>query len=156
MSDLRQRDEPIRSRKLLNTAKGAECCFHFPGICNHDRETTVSAHLTDDIRGMARKADDLISVHSCSACHDYYDRRLWLGTDIEPLIWWYVARALIRTLRARVEANVIIIPRDVATTFAGRAIKPRKPPEDRRPIPQRANPWPDKGTRKLSRRKENV
>ncbi len=149
MTDLRQRQEPTRSRKLLNTARGAECDFHFPGICNHDRETTVSAHLTDDIRGMARKADDLMSVHACAACHDFYDRRLWLGTDIEPDIWWYALRALMRTLRARVDGNVIIIPRDVETSFASKPAPTRKPKAERKSIP--ARPFPE-GQRPLRSR----
>lgn len=143
MTDLRQRQEPIRSRKLLNSARGAECAFHFPGICNHDRETTVSAHLSDDIRGAARKADDLMSVHACSACHDFFDRRLWLGTDIERDIHWYALRALMRTLRARVDASIVIIPRDVVALLSDKPTRARKPKAERKAIPQRVDAWPE-------------
>lgn len=150
---MNQRVIPIRSRKLLNSARGAECTFHFPGRCNHDRETTVSAHLSDDIRGAARKADDFASVHACSACHDFFDRRLWLGTDIEPDIHWYALRAFIRTLRNRIERGLIFIPLDAPKPFHDKPVKPRKPAEQRATIPSRKDAWPPPGARKMQRRK---
>lgn len=129
-----QRAVAIRSRKLLDSAKGQECTFHFPGTCNHDRETTISAHLSDDTRGAARKADDFASVHSCSSCHDFFDRRLWLGTDIEPDIHWYALRAFIRTLRNRIERGLIFIPLDAPKSFDAKPVKARKPKSERTPV----------------------
>lgn len=150
---MNQRVIPIRSRKLLNSARGAECSFHFPSICNHDRETTVSAHLTDDTRGAARKADDFASVHACSACHRHYDLRLWVGTEIEPDIHWFEVRALIRTTRARIELGVIVVSIDPPQPFHGKSVKPRKPAEQRARIPSRNDAWPPPGARKMQRRK---
>ena len=133
MSEIRQRVEPIRSRKLLDSARGQECTFHFPGICNHDRETTVSAHLTDDQFGMAQKADDFSTVFACSACHDFHDRRLYLGTDIEPDIDAFRLRAWQRTQRNRIDRGLIVIPVDPVQSFHGRVIRPRKPKAERKP-----------------------
>ena len=46
------------------------------GICNHNPETTVLAHIRmPGISGMGIKADDLLGAWACSSCHDAVDRR---------------------------------------------------------------------------------
>ena len=46
------------------------------GICDHNPETTVLAHIRmPGISGMGIKADDLLGAWACSACHDAIDRR---------------------------------------------------------------------------------
>ena len=52
------------------------------GICDHNPETTVLAHIRmPGISGMGIKADDLLGAWACSACHDAIDRRS--HTDLE-------------------------------------------------------------------------
>jgi hypothetical protein len=52
------------------------------GICNHNPETTVLAHVRmAGISGMGLKADDLLGAWACSSCHDAIDRRQ--HTDLE-------------------------------------------------------------------------
>ena len=52
------------------------------GICNHNSETTVLAHIRlPGVSGMGLKADDLLGAWACSACHDACDRRS--RTDLE-------------------------------------------------------------------------
>ena len=44
-----------------------------PGICNHNPETTVLAHLNGG--GMGMKQPDLLGAWCCSDCHDVIDGR---------------------------------------------------------------------------------
>ena len=53
-----------------------------PGICNHNSETVVLAHVRmGGISGMGLKADDLLGAWCCSACHDAIDRRAHTDLD---------------------------------------------------------------------------
>jgi hypothetical protein len=52
------------------------------GICNHNPETTVLAHVRmAGISGMGLKADDLLGAWACSSCHDAIDRRQHTDLD---------------------------------------------------------------------------
>ena len=52
------------------------------GICDHNPETTVLAHIRmPGISGMGIKADDLLGAWACSSCHDAVDRRS--NTDLD-------------------------------------------------------------------------
>ncbi len=52
------------------------------GICNHNPETTVLAHIRlPGVSGMGLKADDLLGAWACSSCHDAVDRRS--NTDLD-------------------------------------------------------------------------
>ena len=52
------------------------------GICNHNPETTVLAHIRlPGVSGMGLKADDLLGAWACSSCHDACDRRS--NTDLD-------------------------------------------------------------------------
>lgn len=140
MSELRQRVEPIRSRRYLDGAKGENCKFRFAGICNHNPETVVACHVHNDSFGMGRKADDFSVIDGCSSCHEFYDLR---SHEMEPgLLLTYVLRGLQETLRARIDRGLLVLSQDIAKPFADRPAKPRKPKADRQAIPQRADPWP--------------
>ena len=62
-----------KQTKLTKSARGRMCEVRIPGICNHNPETTVLAHLNGG--GMGRKQPDLLGTFACSACHDEIDRR---------------------------------------------------------------------------------
>jgi len=67
---------------LRNEAKGRGCTVRLPGICNHNSETTVLAHIRlSGVSGMGMKADDLLGAWACSGCHDAIDRRF--RTDLD-------------------------------------------------------------------------
>lgn len=52
------------------------------GICNHNPETTVLAHIRmPGISGIGIKADDLLGAWACSSCHDAIDRRSHTDLD---------------------------------------------------------------------------
>ena len=68
--------------KLRKAAKGRECMVRLPGVCNHNPETTVLAHVRlAGVSGMGMKADDLLGAWACSSCHDAIDRRGHLDLD---------------------------------------------------------------------------
>lgn len=67
---------------LRKEAKGRGCTVRIPGVCNHNSETVVLAHIRmPGLSGMGVKADDLLGAWSCSACHDAIDRRAHTDLD---------------------------------------------------------------------------
>jgi len=67
---------------LRKQAKGRDCTVRLQGICNHNPETTVLAHIRmAGLSGMGMKADDLLGAWACSNCHDAIDRRS--NTDLD-------------------------------------------------------------------------
>jgi hypothetical protein len=68
--------------KLRKEARGRECMVRLIGICNHNPETTVLAHIRmPGISGIGMKADDLLGAWACSSCHDAIDRRSHTDLD---------------------------------------------------------------------------
>ena len=68
--------------KLRKAARGRECMVRLPGVCNHNPETTVLAHVRlAGVSGMGLKADDLLGAWACSSCHDAIDRRSHTDLD---------------------------------------------------------------------------
>lgn len=105
----------IVSAKLRASAKGQRCTFQIPGVCNHDPETTVLAHLRSDVAGRGTKSDDWHAAFACSACHACYDQHKMSG--FEEL--WHGHIALQRTYKIWWAMGLI--------TIAGDTEKPRKP-----------------------------
>ena len=67
---------------LRKAARGRGCMIRLPGICNHNSETTVLAHVRlAGVSGIGIKADDLLGAWACSACHDAIDRRSHTDLD---------------------------------------------------------------------------
>lgn len=63
--------------KITLSARNEECTVRLAGICNHNPETVVFAHI-NGVRfghGMGLKANDIHGAYACSACHDALDRR---------------------------------------------------------------------------------
>ena len=58
---------------LRKTARGQECMIRIPGVCNHNPETTVLAHLPS--LSIGAKAIDIHASFACSDCHNEVDRR---------------------------------------------------------------------------------
>ena len=73
----------MQAMNLRKTAKGQPCLVRIPGVCNHDTETTVLAHLNGG--GMGMKRPDLMSAFCCDACHSILDRRAWSEYSREEL-----------------------------------------------------------------------
>jgi hypothetical protein len=100
--------KPIRSNKLRQSARGEDCTFQIPGVCNHDPETTVLCHLPDESHGMGRKSDDFCSAYGCSNCHDAIDGRMNCFDD-GAAKYMVINRAMVRTWRRMIEKGLIVI-----------------------------------------------
>lgn len=60
----------------MDKARGQQCTAQIEGVCNHNPETTVAAHVQLPGCGiMGGKGHDLHVAWVCSACHDAIDRR---------------------------------------------------------------------------------
>lgn len=61
---------------LRESARGQDCQLRLMGICNHNPETTVLAHIRrGGNSGVGMKPADISGVIACSACHDCLDGR---------------------------------------------------------------------------------
>ncbi len=99
----------VVSQKLRASARGQECTLRIPGVCNHDRDTTVLAHIrTKGASGMAQKPDDWHAVFACSDCHDVLDKRKHVDFVLIPYL--YVIEALQRTQKIWFDMGLITIP----------------------------------------------
>ena len=71
---------------LRAEARGRGCMVRLPGVCNHNSETVVLAHVRlIGVSGMGMKADDLLGAWACSACHDVIDRRARTDMDLKEV-----------------------------------------------------------------------
>lgn len=60
--------------KLTDEARGRGCMVRLPGICNHNSETVVLAHVRlSGISGFGLKACSVLGAWACFACHQYAD-----------------------------------------------------------------------------------
>lgn len=105
---------------LRKAAKGRDCLVRLPGICNHNPETTVLAHIRrGGIAGTGYKgAGDLVAVLACSACHDAIDGRSGepafvktLGGYGQGIMDSYILDALCRTLDLWTKEGLISVAR---------------------------------------------
>lgn len=112
----------IVSTKLRNSARGQQCTFQIPGICNHDRETTVLAHLPSETKGMGNKSHDFFAVFSCSECHYAIDNHRL--SELDGL--YFSIRALMRTWEIWVSSGLVLIPVDTAQSKPSSKILPRR------------------------------
>ncbi len=94
---------------LRKLARGKDCMLRIPLVCNHDRETTVLAHVRRGFYGMGTKPVDWCGVWACSACHDVYDERskLPLGFANRDELESEMLRALCQQLAKYVEMGVL-------------------------------------------------
>lgn len=95
---------PVVSKKIRNSARGQDCQVHIPGICNHNPETVVLAHIGKG-SGMGQKCDDIHATYACSACHDVIDGRTPLGDPRYNRIYAY--EGMIRTQKLLLEQELI-------------------------------------------------
>ena len=98
----------VISQKLRNSAKGQDCTFKIPGVCNHDPETTVFCHIRDGGKGMGNKASDISGAFGCCACHEAIDQHR-LSKEDEL---FYSLRAMQRTQAIWVNRGFIVVPQD--------------------------------------------
>ena len=91
--------------KLRKSAKGRECQVRIPGVCNHNPETVVLAHING--AGMGIKANDIHAAFCCSSCHDALDGRNRSSGLNPDLLRLYHLDGVIRTQRVWLNEGLI-------------------------------------------------
>lgn len=92
--------------KLRKSARGQNCLVRIPGVCNHNPETTVLAHLNGG--GMGLKTSDNESAFACYNCHQVIDgvvRTEFSRNDIKL----FHLEGVIRTQRLWLKTGLLII-----------------------------------------------
>ena len=97
----------MKSPAITNSARGKECQFRLPGICNGNHETVVFCHAPSR-SGMAKKSPDYWGAYGCHACHAVMDRqdRRYVDFDLNQ-IWM---DAICRTQAILVNAGLLLFP----------------------------------------------
>lgn len=83
---------------LRKSARGQNCMIRYPGVCNHNPETTVLCHFRM-FSGVSLKPDDMQGAFGCSDCHAEADRktqnlafddaRMWFQDGVfRTQQWW--------------------------------------------------------------------
>lgn len=68
---------------LRKLARDRECTVRLAGICNHNIETTVLAHVRKiGISGFGLKSPDILGAFACSDCHAYVDSHHDYATQV--------------------------------------------------------------------------
>lgn len=68
------KQEPVRSKKLRDSARGKDCTLRLPG-CDGGGETSVLAHAPFGGKGMGTKPPDSWGAVACHRCHAIVDGR---------------------------------------------------------------------------------
>lgn len=111
---------------------------------------------------MGVKAHDILGLHCCGLCHSYLDTghgtNPQMGHDV---FLECILGGVTETLVRLIASGLVIVPLDAEKPAHEAPVKPRKPVDQRQAIPQRKDPWPAAGTRKIQsantlRRKERT
>ena len=92
---------------LRKLARGQECFLRLPGICNHNPETTVLAHIRNQWFSRGSKPPDICGVFACSSCHDVVDGRAQVWAWTPDKIDAMVLDALCRQLHFYVKEGIV-------------------------------------------------
>lgn len=96
--------------KITKSARGQECQVRIPGVCNHNSETVVFAHIGGG--GMGTKHPDCEGAYCCSSCHDVIDGRatlpksIYIG-DCITLVKLYHHEGAMKTRKILLDAGLI-------------------------------------------------
>ena len=97
---LKSRRRPLTAVERM--AKDMPCTLEIVGICRRgELGQSVYCHLSGFGHG-SMKRFDANGIFACSACHDVLDGRKGIADEYAYLDWrgrmfWYIARALVRT-----------------------------------------------------------
>lgn len=84
---------------LRMSARGMPCHLRLPGICCHNPETTVLAHLrVPGLAGTSFKPADVCAVFACRTCHDVIDGRAPVDAALREVLPRYILDGHLRTL----------------------------------------------------------
>ena len=66
--------------KITKSARGEDCAFRFPDVCDFNPETTILCHINTKFKGWALKSPDLFASYGCFSCHSHLDS----GGEVDP------------------------------------------------------------------------
>lgn len=97
----------FKSTKIRRAARDEQCTMQTPW-CNYNAETTVFCHLNEQFagKGIGIKAMD-IGFFACYNCHAVYDRRMQPSEEYKQDEYFYLLRAVVRTLQRLIERGII-------------------------------------------------
>ena len=96
--------------RITKSARGEECQVRIPGVCNHNPETTIFAHINGG--GMGMKQLDTEGSYCCSSCHDALDGRAKAWAEFssnDPIIKLYHHEGAMRTRKILIDKGLIKI-----------------------------------------------
>lgn len=96
----------VVSKKIRQSARGEECSFRFPGICNFNPETTVWCHINTKFKGMGTKSNDLHGAYGCSDCHDALDGRTIGEVKVKDK---YVLDAIVESQMKLIDKGLLVV-----------------------------------------------
>lgn len=96
----------MKSKKIRDSARGEECTLKVIGVCNHDVDTTVYAHINFLGSAMGAKSPDYMGCYACSSCHDFLDGRANYDHPEREALDYYKGRALALTVGRLIEKGV--------------------------------------------------
>jgi hypothetical protein len=95
----------VNEKKIQASARGEECTVRLPGICSHNPETVVFAHLNGVRFGHGVGKKTRWGAYACHDCHMELDRQTTiLEKDYVKLAHY---EAVIETLDKLVEKGLI-------------------------------------------------
>ena len=106
---------------MRESARGEVCQIRIPGVCNHNRETTVLCHANGSAagKGIGMKSADVLGAIGCSACHDVVDGRrqppAGMTRDDVRLCFW---EGHARTVRLWIDEGLLVLERGVTKAAA--------------------------------------
>ena len=100
----------IRSDVVTESARDQDCTLQIAGFQCSPNDTVVLAHIPlMGNHGMGLKADDLMGLYACEACHSRFDGRS-PGLPKDSADWYFYAlRGLARSLRVMHDAGILTI-----------------------------------------------
>lgn len=97
----------MKARKFRASARGQECTFRIPGVCNYDPATTVLCHAPHPDKGMGFKGPDSWAAHGCSSCHDCMDNRASMPEEYHESRAWFWLEAIRETQRRWIQMGLL-------------------------------------------------
>lgn len=95
--------------KITESARNQDCQVRIPNVCSGDSNTVVWAHAIGlaSGRGMGLKANDLAGAYACQACHDHYDRRVFVPEEHYAKIKLDFYEGHLRSLAILIEKGLV-------------------------------------------------
>ena len=98
----------MTTKKIMASARGESCTIRLPGVCCHNPETVVFAHLNKVRFGSGRGIKSKVGAYACHTCHNETDSRTQIIEDRKDV---YIAHleGVIETLLKLIDKGLVIL-----------------------------------------------